>query len=82
MCHFRKVEVQKEFEDFTDESRQLEQELETTLLQNEKQINDLNYTITKLSEETESLRVSVRRSLKLITIDDDSSAYLLYFSKE
>lgn len=58
MCHFRKIEVQKEFEDFTDESRQLEQELETTLLQNEKQINDLNYTITKLSEETESLRVS------------------------
>lgn len=73
MCHFRKVEVQKEFEDFTDESRQLEQELETTLLQNEKQINDLNYTITKLSEETESLRVSFSGFWDPAVSDDSST---------
>lgn len=73
MCHFRKVEVQKEFEDFTDESRQLEQELETTLLQNEKQINDLNYTITKLSEETESLRVSFGGFWDPAVSDDSST---------
>lgn len=54
----RKVDCQKEFEDFTDESRQLEQELETTLLQNEKQIRDLNSAIISLREDNESLRVS------------------------
>jgi hypothetical protein len=55
--HFRKLDCQKEFEDFTDESRQLEQELETTLIQNEKQIRDLNAMIISLRDENGSLRV-------------------------
>lgn len=54
----RKIDCQKEFEDFTDESRQLEQELETTLIQNEKQIRDLNGMIINLRDDNESLRVS------------------------
>jgi hypothetical protein len=54
----RKLDCQKEFEDFTDESRQLEQELEATLIQNEKQIRDLNSMIIGLREDNESLRVS------------------------
>jgi predicted RNase H-like nuclease (RuvC/YqgF family) len=56
---FRKADCQKEFEDFTDESRQLEQELETTLIQNEKQIRDLNGMIMSLREDNDSLRVKV-----------------------
>jgi phage shock protein A len=55
----RKLECQKEFEDFTDESRQLEQELETTLIQNEKQIRDLNGMVISFREENEALRVSL-----------------------
>lgn len=54
----RKLDCQKEFEDFTDESRQLEQELETTLIQNEKQIRDLNGMVISLREDNEALRVS------------------------
>jgi hypothetical protein len=58
VCHFRKCEVQREFDDFTEESRQLEQELETQILQTDKQINDLRYTVQQLGDEAESLRVS------------------------
>lgn len=54
----RKLDCQKEFEDFTEESRQLEQELETTLIQNEKQLKDANQTIDSLRDENQSLRVS------------------------
>lgn len=61
MIHYfpscRKLDSQKEFEDFTDESRQLEQELETTLIQNEKQIRDLNGMIISLRDDNEALRV-------------------------
>lgn len=53
----RKLDCQKEFEDFTDESRQLEQELETNLIQNEKQIRDLNGLINNLRDDNETLRV-------------------------
>lgn len=54
----RKLDCQKEFEDFTDESRQLEQELETNLIQNEKRVRDLKSMIINLTEDNESLRVS------------------------
>lgn len=54
----RKLDCQKEFEIFSEESRQLEQELETTLIQNEKQIRDLNGMVINLREDNESLRVS------------------------
>jgi len=60
--HFRKLDCQKEFEDFTEESRQLEQELETTLIQNEKQLRDANQTIDSLRDENQSLRVSAEIS--------------------
>lgn len=53
-----KADCQQEFENFTDESRQLENELEATLLQNEKQIRDLNTSIHNLRDENDSLRVS------------------------
>ncbi|KAG5671020.1 hypothetical protein PVAND_001238 [Polypedilum vanderplanki] len=51
-----KLDCQKEFEDFTEESRQLEQELEATLIQNEKQIRDVNSMVESLREETALLR--------------------------
>jgi hypothetical protein len=54
----RKVEVQREFDDFTEESRQLEQELETQIIQNDKQMNDLKTSVSQLSDENDSLRVS------------------------
>lgn len=57
--HFRKTDVQREFEDFTDESRQLEHELEATLLQNEKQLRDSSQTIENLRDENQTLRVSL-----------------------
>ena len=59
----RKVDVQKEFEDFTEESRQLEQELETTLIQNEKQLRDASQTIDSLRDENQTLRVSMQLRL-------------------
>lgn len=65
----RKVDCQKEFEDFTDESRQLEQELETTLIQNEKQIRDLNGMIINLRDDNESLRVSFESHPSVIIIN-------------
>ena len=55
---YRKLDCQKEFEDFTEESRQLEQELETTLIQNEKQLREKNGMIINLRDDNESLRVS------------------------
>lgn len=61
----RKVDVQKEFEDFTEESRQLEQELETTLIQNEKQLRDASQSIDSLRDENQTLRVSIQRLLQL-----------------
>mgnify|MGYP003428853270 FL=1 len=57
------MDVQKEFEDFTEESRQLEQELETTLIQNEKQLRDASQTIDSLRDENQTLRVSVQLRL-------------------
>jgi predicted RNase H-like nuclease (RuvC/YqgF family) len=58
--------VQKEFEDFTEESRQLEQELETTLIQNEKQLRDASQTIDSLREENQTLRVSINECVIII----------------
>lgn len=72
MIHYfpscRKLDSQKEFEDFTDESRQLEQELETTLIQNEKQIRDLNGMIISLRDDNEALRVGFF-FLKIVTLE-------------
>lgn len=54
----RKLDCQKEFEDFTEDSRQLEQELETTLIQNEKEIQDLKTVVCGLRNDNDTLRVS------------------------
>lgn len=64
-----KADCQKEFEDFTEESRQLEQELEATLIQNEKQLRDANQTIDSLRDENQSLRQ------RLTSYERDASAY-------
>jgi hypothetical protein len=77
--HFRKLDCQKEFEDFTDESRQLEQELETTLIQNEKQIRDLNAMIISLRDDNDSLRVSKEEKSRAPS-KSDSCCCSLYFS--
>lgn len=55
---FRKVDCQRELEDFTEGSQQLEQELETTIVQNEKQIRDLQGEVSNLRDDNEGLRVS------------------------
>lgn len=55
---FRKLDCQRELEDFTEGSQQLEQELETTIIQNEKQIRDLQGEVSNLRDDNDGLRVS------------------------
>ena len=56
---YRRNDVQREFDDFTEESRQLEAELEMTVEQQEKKIRDLNHFVNQLKVENESYKVSV-----------------------
>uniref|UniRef100_A0A2M3Z9U7 Putative tropomyosin n=1 Tax=Anopheles braziliensis TaxID=58242 RepID=A0A2M3Z9U7_9DIPT len=49
-------DAQREFDDFTAESRQLEAELEMTVEQQEKKIRDLNQMVTQLHGECESYK--------------------------
>ncbi|XP_053694991.1 nuclear distribution protein nudE-like 1-A [Sabethes cyaneus] len=49
-------DVQREFDDFTEESRQLEAELEMTVEQQEKKIRDLNQLVSQLRVECESYK--------------------------
>uniref|UniRef100_A0A2M4ASY7 Putative tropomyosin n=1 Tax=Anopheles triannulatus TaxID=58253 RepID=A0A2M4ASY7_9DIPT len=49
-------DAQREFDDFTAESRQLEAELEMTVEQQEKKIRDLNQMVTQLHSECESYK--------------------------
>lgn len=56
---FRYLDVQQELEDFTEGSRQLEAELETSLEQREKTIKDLKMALNQLQNDNESLRVCV-----------------------
>lgn len=56
---FRKLDCQRELEDFTEGSQQLEQELETTIVQNEKQIRDLQGEVSNLRDDNDGLRVSL-----------------------
>lgn len=55
-------DVQREFDDFTEESRQLEAELEMTVEQQEKKIRDLNQLISQLRVECESYKRKVANS--------------------
>ncbi|XP_058449908.1 nuclear distribution protein nudE homolog [Malaya genurostris] len=52
-------DVQREFDDFTEESRQLEAELEMTVEQQEKKIRDLNQMVNQLRVECESYKRKV-----------------------
>uniref|UniRef100_A0A182JK30 NUDE domain-containing protein n=1 Tax=Anopheles atroparvus TaxID=41427 RepID=A0A182JK30_ANOAO len=49
-------DAQREFDDFTTESRQLEAELEMTVEQQEKKIRDLNQLVNQLHTENESYK--------------------------
>jgi hypothetical protein len=53
----RKNDTQRELEDFTDESRQLEAELEASLTQSERQVRELKQTLNNMTLENESLKV-------------------------
>lgn len=55
-------DVQREFDDFTEESRQLEAELEMTVEQQEKKIRDLNQLVSQLRVECESYKRKVANS--------------------
>lgn len=55
-------DVQKEFDDFTEESRQLEAELEMTVDQQEKKIRDLNQLVSQLRVECESYKRKMTNS--------------------
>lgn len=52
-------DVQREFDDFTEESRQLEAELEMTVEQQEKKIRDLNQLVSQIRVECESYKRKV-----------------------
>lgn len=53
----RKMDVQSELDDFTEESRQLEAELEATIEQNENTIKALRLNCSQVQSENESQRV-------------------------
>lgn len=53
----RKLDCQQELEDFTEESRQLETELEATIEQNEKSLRDLRSALNQQQLENDSIRV-------------------------
>lgn len=55
-------DVQREFDDFTEESRQLEAELEMTVEQQEKKIRDLNQLVGQLRVECESYKRKMANS--------------------
>lgn len=55
--HQECLDVKQELDDFTEGSRQLEAELETSLIQNEKTIKDLKLALNQLQIDNESLRV-------------------------
>lgn len=55
-------DVQREFDDFTEESRQLEAELEMTVEQQEKKIRDLNQLVSQLRVECESYKRKMTNS--------------------
>lgn len=52
------AEAKQEYNDFVENSRELEAELETTLEQREKSIRDLKSSLNQIQNDNESLRVS------------------------
>lgn len=56
---FRVIDLQQELDDYTENSAQLEKELEASLVQVEKQNRDLEHQNQRLKNEIEMLRVSI-----------------------
>lgn len=59
MIHCRVNDIQQELDEYTENSAQLEKELEASLMQTEKQNRDLEHQNQRLKNEIESLRVCV-----------------------
>lgn len=56
--YFRANDIQQELDEYTENSAQLEKELEASLMQTEKQNRDLEHQNQRLKNEIEMLRVS------------------------
>lgn len=56
--HFRANDLQQELDEYTENSAQLEKELETSLAQAEKENRDLKFQNNRFRNEIDSLRVS------------------------
>lgn len=54
---FRVIDIQQELDEYTENSAQLEKELEASLVQVEKQNRDLEHQNQRLKNEIEMLRV-------------------------
>lgn len=54
---FRKEEIQRELDDYVDDSRQLEKELEASLTQAEKKNKELEQLVNRTQTELDSMRV-------------------------
>lgn len=57
--YFRANDIQQELDEYTENSAQLEKELEASLVQTEKQNRDLEHQNQRLKNEIDNLRVSV-----------------------
>lgn len=68
MNHFRANDIQQELDEYTENSAQLEKELEASLVQTEKQNRDLEHQNQRLKNEIESLRVRCQRILISINV--------------
>lgn len=64
MVFHRRQEIQKELDDYVEDSQQLEKELETSLLQAEKRNKELEMLLNRTQSEVESLRVSDKVTIK------------------
>lgn len=76
MCNdkknFRKEDVERELEEFQENSQMLEKELETSLEQAEKTIRELQQRNLRLDNENEQLRVRQDRSSCSFRYDGDN----------
>lgn len=57
--NFRVIDIQQELDEYTENSAQLEKELEASLVQVEKQNRDLEHQNQRLKNEIEMLRVNI-----------------------
>lgn len=62
---FRVIDIQQELDEYTENSAQLEKELEASLVQVEKQNRDLEHQNQRLKNEIEMLRVNIVKSFDI-----------------